>query len=305
MKKAYCIATIAVVMSCANLAWAQTTVTVQEGAGAAGGDINSSGYQAKTAVGDPGVSESQSANYIYDHGTLWFDDGYADLPPTPDSTPTGGGGGNGGSSSGSGWIDSIFGNNPQIGGVSLAVDVPFTDTPVAATAVAGVPQAITSAVRIVDAPQAVAYALQNPQSAPQLIRLVDEKGVTREISIVLFKRVVPWPLWIAFILIALGACAILGFVLVRGAKDYLLWIGGVMILLGVIGGVAIRFAYHATPIDTKAITSIGVVPESEADATVKKLMTDLPLGVHVVKATDSLGKAALTIKVFITPALPI
>ena len=302
MKKVHFIAPLIVVMLYANLAWAQTA-PVQEGAGGGGGDTSSTGYQAKTAVTDPGVGTSQSANYLYDHGTLWFDDEPEGVSPEPIPTPTGGGGS--GSSSGRGWIERLFGENPQIGGVSPEADVPFTDTPEAAAIIAEYPQASFSAVKYVDAPTAVSRSLENPQFAPQIIRLIDEKGVARELNIVLFKRIMPWPLWIALAIIILGVGAITGFVIMRGSKDYLLWIGGVLILIGVVTGIVVRFAYRVVPINPTVITSIGVVPVSEANATVKKLMTDLPIGVHVVEATDSFGKKALTVKVFITPALPI
>lgn len=277
---------------------------VQGAAGGGGGDISSAGYQAKTASADPAVGTSQSSNYVYDHGTLWFDDesGYVPPSPAPTPTPTSGGGG---SSSGSGWIESLFGGNPQIGGVSPEADVPFIDTPEAAAVIAEVPAATFSTVKQADAPIILNRILEDPQPEPQIIRLVDEKGVTRELNIVLFRRIVPWPLWIAFAIILLGAAAIAGFVIMRGAKDYLLWIGGMLILTGVVTGIVVRFAYRATPIDPTAITSIGVVPVLEANTTVKKLMIDLPLGVHVINATDSFGRKVLTVKVFITPALPI
>ncbi len=276
---------------------------VQQGAGGGGGDTTSAGYQVKTAAADPGVGTSQSANYVYDHGTLWFDD--VPAQPSPVVTPTGGGGS--GASSGSGWIERLFGGNaePGVGGISPEVDVPFTDTPAAAAVVAEVPKATFSAVKQADAPTVINRILEDPQPTPQIIRLVDEKGVTRELNIVLFKRIVPWPLWIAFAIILLGAAAIAGFVIMRGMKDYLLWIGGMLILTGVVMGIVVRFAYRATPIDPAAITSIAVVPVLEANTAVKKLMVDLPLGVHVVNATDSFGRKVLTVKVFITPALPI
>ena len=299
------IAPLIILLFSVNLAFAQTATDVQsqEVAGGGGGDTSSAGYQAKTASADPGVGTSQSSNYVYDHGTLWFDDVPASVPP-PSSTPTPTSGG-GGSSSGSGWTLSLFGGNPQVGGVSPEVDVPFTDTPEVAAVVAEVPTATFSAVKQADAPTVLNRILEDPQPTPQIIRLVDEKGVTRELNIVLFKRIVPWPLWIAFAIILLGAAAIAGFVIMRGSKDYLLWIGGMLILTGVVTGIVVRFAYRATPIDPTAITSIGIVPVAEAATTVKKLMVDLPLGVHVINATDSNGRKVLTVKVFITPALPI
>lgn len=311
MKTARFIASIAVLVFSVNLAFAQTPtdVQVQEGVGGGSGDTSSASYQAKTASADPGVGTSQSANYLYDHGTLWFDDlPVSGLPPPPPddvippSVPI-----NGGGNSGSGWLTGLFGGNtePGVGGISPEADVPFTDTPEAAAVVAEVPTATYSAVKQVDAPTVLNRILEDPRPVPQIIRLVDEKGVTRELNIVLFKRIVPWPLWIAFAIILLGAAAIAGFVIMRGMKDYLLWIGGMLVLTGVVMGIVVRFAYRAVPIDPTVITSIGVVPVAEANATVKKLMVDLPLGVHVVSATDSLGKKALTVKVFITPALPI
>lgn len=297
------IASLIVVVLYANLALAQTVA--QDAAGGGSEDVSSSNYQAKTAAADPGVGGSQSANYIYDHGTLWFESPSPEPTPSPDPDPAPVPVSSGGGNSGSGWLGGLFGGDPQIGGISPAVDVPFKDTPPAEAFVASVPQAKKTAVRIADAPQAVEYAFQNPQPVPQIIRLVDEKGVTREINIVLFKRIVPWPLWLAVALMAIGALVIIGFTLIRGAQEYLLWVGGACILVGVIGGVVIRFAYRSTPIDTRTITSINVVAEAEATDAVKKLMVEMPIGVHVVKAADAKGAPVLTVKVFITPALPI
>ncbi len=297
------IAVFAVVFASATFALAQTVEQAQGSAGGGGENTSSAGYQAKAAAADPGVGTSQSSNYVYDHGTLWFEDVAAYVPPAPSPAPSGGGGT--GTNSGSGWLSNLFGSDPQIGGISPEADVPFTDTPESASVVAEIPKAAFSAVKAADAPSAVLRMLENPRYEPQIVRLVDEKGVTRELNIVLFRRIVPWPLWIAFTVIALGIVVLVGFAVFRGAKDYLLWIGVPLVLVGIIGGVVTRYTYRSVPIDTKAITSIGVVPVSEADATVKKLMAEMPIGVHVVEATDSTGRKALTVKVFITSALPI
>ncbi len=276
--------------------------------------MSSAGYQAKAAVGDPAVSKSQSANYIYDHGTLWFDESAS--PETPlssnsPSAPMGGdndsvsGGGSGGNS-GSGWPESLFGGSgPQIGGEAPDTDIPFTDTPEVTAVIGGIPQAKPRAVRMEDAPRAVEYAVANPQTEPQVIRLVDEKGVVRAINIVLLKRITPWPLWIAFVLVILGGAVLVVFTAGRGVHPYLIWVAGGLILIGVIIGIVVRVAYRLVPIDTKIITSINVVPVGGTDAAVKKLMEELPIGVHVIEATDMAGKKALTVKVFITPALPL
>ncbi len=279
---------------------------MQEGVGSGGGDTASAGYQAKAAVGDPGVSESQSANYVYDHGTLWFDDGFMGEPePAPEPAPTGGDGS--GANSGSGWFGSLFGGNtnPQVGGEAPDTDVPFTDTPAVAAAIGGIPQAGTAAVHIEDAPAAIEYAVAYPQPAPKVIRLVDDKGVVREVDIVLLKRITPWPLWIALLFVVLGGAVLLVFAIGRGVHPYLLWVAGGLIMAGIIAAIVVRMAYHASPIDTKAITSINVMPLAETDAAVKKLMEELPLGVHVIEATAAAGKKVLTVKVFITPALPL
>lgn len=304
MKNTRLILLVVAVVFSAQFARAQTE-TAQDGAGGGGGDTSSANYQAKTAVGDPGVSESQSANYIYDHGTLWFDDGsqgFVPPPPSPEPVPVFFGG-----NSGSGWLAGLFGGDaePGVGGVSPAADVPFTDTPESAAAVAAVPVENRSAVRMADAPAAIGQAVRSPRPVPQIIRIVDDAGVTREISIVLFKRIVPWPLWIALALAVLGALAIAAFFAVRGARQMFLRAGVALVLLGVITGVVVRFAFRAVPIDPTVVTSIGVVAVADADATVKKLMADLPIGVHVVKAADAKGKVVLTVTVFVTPALPI
>jgi hypothetical protein len=268
------------------------------------------------AVADPGVGASQSANYLYDHGTLWFEDESVEEPPAPTPTPppTGGGGGSGsgsgsggssGGSSGSGWLTSLFGGNSQIGGISPEADVPFTDTPAVTAVVVEIPRATQAAVRVVDAPTAITRALKNPQYRPHIVRLVDDAGVTRELNIVLFKRIVPWPLWIALILILLGVLALILYIVSRGTKESLLWIGGVLILVGIVTGIVVRFAYHAVPIDPTIITSINAVSVKGANEAVIKLMTDMPLGTHVITASDTSGATVLTIKVFITPALPI
>ena len=308
MKKAHLIAPLVVVVLCANLAWAQTSTGVQEGTGGSGGDTSSAGYQAKTAVADPAVGTSQSDNYIYDHGTLWLDEGAVEVPPViPSPKPTGGGGG-GGASSGSGWLSSLFGGNPpnlQIGGVAPDIDVPFTDTPAVTEVMKALPKVKPVAVRIKDVPAVVEYAVTHPQSEPKIIRLVGDDGVVRAIDIVLLKRIMPWPLWIALLLIILGGAVLVIFAAGRGVHLYLLWIAGGLILVGVIIGIVVRVTYRLVPIDTRAITSISVVPVREADMAVKKLMEDLPIGVHVIEATDAEGKEVLTVKAFITPALPI
>jgi hypothetical protein len=288
----------------ASFALAQTSQD-QKGVGGGGGDTTSSGYQVKAALGDPGVGQSQSANYVYDHGTLWFDNEPTESAQNPVSVPSSGGGDGG--NSGSGFFGNLFrgGNDPQIGGVAPDMDVSFTDTPAVAEFVKELPKTKPRAVRAPDASQAIEYAVRHPEPLPQVIRLVDEKGATKEINMVLFKRIYPWPLWIAFCLIVLGAGLLIGFTLVRGAHEYMLWVAGILILIGVLGGIVIRFAYHVSPIDTRVITTIGVVPEAEGKVVVERLMQELPLGVHVVKIVDDAGRASLTVTVFITPALPI
>ncbi len=263
----------------------------QTGSGGGGGDIVSAGYQMKIAVADPAVGTSQSANYIYNHGTLWFDNA--------SSTGGGGGGGDGGGGgSGSGWFESF------IGGISPEVDVSFTDTPAVTEVVRNIPQATTAAARIDDAPARVARAITYPQKAPHIIRLVDETGVTRDLNMVLFKRIVPWPLWVAFALIILGIVLLVVYAAKRGKDKRLLWIAGVLILLGIIIGLIVRYAYRAAPLNMNVISSVTVASVNETNVAVKKLMNDLSIGVHVIETVDTAGKKVLTIKVFITPALP-
>lgn len=285
--------------------------TAQEGSGGGGGDATSAGYQVKTAVADPGVSTSQSANYLYDHGTLWFDDETAEItppssPPPATSPPDGGSGGSGssGGGSGSGWITSLFDDNSQIGGVSPAADVPFTDTPAVTEAVKDIPRAAQAAVRFEDAPMALTRVLESPRPVSRILRVVDNAGTVRELDLVLVKRVFPWLIWLAFALVVLGGVTLAAFATERLKNALFAWLGGAGILLGLAIGFYVRFAYRLPPPDINTIVSSQTVSVSEVNKAVKKLMNDLPVGAHIITAQNAEGKTVLDIKVFVRLTLP-
>lgn len=282
-----------------SFAYAEST---QESAGGGGGDASSTGYVMKNAIADPAVGVSASANYTYDHGSLWFEEVPSVISPIPPPVGGGGGGSSMGGSSGSGWLYSLFG-----GGIEAPIaSVPFTDMPNVAEALDGIAEEDEEyAVRAENAPVAVKSALRAPRKTPRIIRVVDEAGVTREINIILFKRITPWPLWLAFILLLIGAFILLLMVVWRGSKERLLWIGGAFIILGVIIGIMVRFAYRAVPIDPNAVVSLNSLSASRARELVMSMMKEMPLGAHVIHVTGASGETTLVIKVFITPALPI
>lgn len=302
---------IAAIGVCFSYAFAETA---QEGSGGGGGDASSAGYQVKTAVADPGVSTSQSVNYLYDHGTLWFDDETAGIasPPSPATSPPDGGGGGsggggssgGGGGSGSGWISSLFGDNAQIGGVSPAADVSFTDTPAVTEAVKDIPRAVQEAVRIEDMPGAITRVLESPRPVPRILRAVDNAGTVRELNLVLVKRIFPWLVWLALALVALGGITLAAFATERLKSALFAWLGGAGILLGLAIGFYVRFAYRLPPPDIHAIVSSQTVSVGEVNDAVKKLMNDLPVGAHIITAKSAEGTTVLDIKVFVRLTLP-
>jgi hypothetical protein len=303
---------VAALSVCFSLAYAET---VQEGSGGGGGDTSSASYQMKTAVADPGVSTSQSANYLYDHGTLWFDDeavGLVSPPPSlpPATSPQGGGGGgssgSGGGGSGSGWISSFFGggDSSQVGGVSPAVDVAFTDTPAVVEAVKDIPRAAQSSVRAEDVPAVLTRVLAYPQAMPRIIRAVDSTGTVRAITVILVKNVIPWLLWLALALIVLGSVALAVFAAKPEERRPFLWIALTLIALGLGTSLIAFLAYRAAPLDMNTVVSSQTVGIDGVNEAMQKLATDLPLGAHRITVTGVGGTAILTLQVLIRPAFP-
>lgn len=318
---------VAAVIVSFSFAYAETA---QESSGGGGGDASSAEYQVKMAVADPGVSTSQSANYLYDHGTLWFDDvEAATLPPpsvggsggsggssgsgggssgaasAPADNSSGGGGSSGGSGgSGSGWITSIFSDDAQVGGVSPAADVPFTDTPAVTEAVKDIPRSAQSAIRIEDAPAVITRVLESPRPVPRIILAVDDTGTVREVTVVLVKNIMPWLLWLALALIVMSSFALFAFALKPEDRKVFLWIGLVLIVVGLGLSFVSFLTYRLTPPDMKTIVSSQTVLTDEVGAAMKKLAEDLPLGAHEIIVNDTEGITALAIKVFIQPVAP-
>ncbi len=290
------IAVFASVLFSVNFAFANTLS--QDVSGAGGTTAASSQYSMNIAVGEPTAGQSQSTSYIYDHGTSW-------ATPSGDE-PIGGvspavGGGFGGSS-GSGWESVPI---PELG-VTAPIATPAPSAVVSRVASA-VPKARSIAVSQVEFPRVVQAAIVIPTFVPQVIGSVDADNTLRELAIVLTKRVIPWPLWLALALIALGVI-LLGIFFAGGLeKRGVLWGAGVAIALGLILGLITRFAYRSyefTP-DFSQITDSTIVSPAEAGNAVRNIFETMPLGAHRITVSGTKDSPQLVITVYVKGALPI
>ncbi len=293
VKKRFIALFFVTLMVYAGFVLAQTVTKTQEGQGG-GISAGSANYVMKMAVADPGVGQSRSENYIYDHGTLWVS-----VAP-----PIGGGGGIGG-------IGGVGGGGIS-GGSGSGWEEPWVTAPTVAKVVATI-QAIApkaamgSAVPQTQFPQVVQKILEKEFFVPQIIVAVDENNVVREMVIVLTKRVIPLPLWIAFILIILGLIFLTAFVISRGKNTHLLWIGGLLVVLGIVVGITARIIYRAeyAKDNFSAITDSVVVSRDQAGETVKNIMETLPVGAHRVIITGDSLSPQIMMTIYVKRILPI
>ncbi len=292
------IAVFASALFSVNFAFANTVS--QEVTGAGGTTAASAEYSMNIAVGEPAAGQSLSPSYIYDHGTSWA--GSTATPP--DDTPIGGGGGSGssGGSSGSGWESVPI---PELG-VTAPIAAPAPSAVVSRVASA-VPKARSIAVSQVEFPRVVQAAIVMPTFVPQVVGSVDENNTLRELAIVLTKRIIPWPLWLALVLVALGVM-LLGIFFTGGLeKREVLWGAGVAIVLGLIVGLITQFAYRSyefTP-DFSQITDSTVVSPAEAGNAVRNIFETMPLGAHRITVSGTKDSPQLVITVYVKGALPI
>lgn len=286
----------------ANFAFAQTFTQTQSQVGG-GISISSANYDMKGAAGDTGVgvTVSQSANYIYDHGTVW-EGSASSTPPPPGEEPIGGEGPGG---SGSGWDDWWDIADPDLG-ISALTPAKSPTVVAVVEAVKVVAPATTGAVPEERFAPTVKKALTKPSPVPVIIVKVNpDKGV-KEIAIVLTKRVIPWPLWIALILAILGVISLIIFGVGRGRQARFLWAAGILIVLAIVVALVTRSVYQAryASRDFGTITDSIVVTGAEVGSAVKKIMEDLPLGSHQITVTGSDRAPELVITAYVRQSLP-
>lgn len=260
----------------------------------------SANYSINQAVGEPGSGESRSENYIFNHGTTWVGSASVTVPPPPPPPcpPFCGGGGGGGSS----FTGQII-EEDAVGGVS-----PEADAPIIIEVANEIPDAESIAVMPDEAPIAMARAIRRVWQPRQIIKVVDKNFRVRELGIVLVKRVVPWPLWLAFTLLMGG---IISLYMVRaggeeGARGNV-WLAAGLIIAGCAVGWATRVAYRIDPatFDVRRVASYQTVSGARAGEAVRAIRDALPIGVHRITVTTSEGKPQITITVLVKGALPI
>ena len=286
------IAFIVAVLSIADFAFAQTYTQTQSEVGG-GVSASSANYGMKAAPGAPGVGQSQSANYIYDHGTIW----------EGDAAPIGGDSGGG---SGSGWDEWWDIADPDLG-ISPLAPTPSPTVAAVVLAVKAVEPAFTGAVPAAQFAPTLKRALEKPTSVPALFVRVDAEKSVREIAIVLTKRVIPWPLWIALALAVLGIISLILFGAGKGRERRLLWVAGIAIVLAIVVALVTRSVYRARYAnqDFSTITDSIMVSGAEVGSAVKKIMEELPLGSHRITVTGDSLAPQITITIYVRQSLPI
>lgn len=284
-----------------GFAFAQDSLT-QQGAGGGGSDATSANFSMKAAVADPGVGQSQSANYIYNHGTLWIADGSTLTLPPPVEVPIGGSGGG----SGSGWDDWWGIEDPDLG-VSA-----FTP------AKSAVVEEVVQVVREVSSPEMGAIPVENfKQKAASwiiekcpngcvLVGVNPDNGIS-EVAVTLVKRVLPWPFWLVIALIVVGIAGMIAFALGALTGSRVVWGAGALVLIGLGVGAWMRAHYRLAFRETNfmSIVDARVVSQEQADEAVKTITDELPLGGHTITVLGDGEAPQMTITVYVKKALPI
>lgn len=258
-----------------------------------------SNYAMKQVVGEPGNGESRSQNYIFTHGTTWVGSAAAPPPPPPPCPPYCGGGSGGGSSF-TGWIE-----EGPVGGVSPEVIIEVANE---------VPGAESVVTMSDEAPIAMARAIRRVWAPRQIIKVVDNNNMVREIGIVLIKRVIPWPLWLAFLLFIAG---IISLYMARFAESQAsageegargnLWLATGLIIAALAVGWATRVLYRIDPatFDIRTTASFQEISGADAGKAVRAIREVLPLGVHRIAVVTPEGTRKITITIVVKGALPI
>lgn len=258
----------------------------------------SANYTMKQTVGEPGNGESRSQNYIFTHGTTWVGSVAAPPPPPPPPPPPCPpfcGGGDGGGSSFTGAIE----EESAIGGVSPEVVIEVANE---------VPDAESIATMPDEAPIAMARAIRRVWAPRQIIKVVDKNNMVRELGIVLVKRVIPWPLWLAFLLLIAGIISLyMVSAGVEGGARGNLWLATGLIIAGVAVLWATRVIYRIDPatFDLRRVTSFQEVSGADAGRAVRAIREALPLGVHRIAVVTPEGAKEITITILVKGALPI
>lgn len=284
-----------------NFALADDVLT-QPVSGRSGGNAASANYSMKAAVADPGVGRSQSANYIYDHGTLWVI-GTSTTTPSPDPGPGIGGFGPG---SGSGWDEWWDINDPDLG-ISPVTPQKNVVVEKVITAVQEFTSPEIGSVPVENFPKKVIPWIAEKCPNGCVVVGVNPENDIQEVAVTLVKRVLPWPFWVVILMIVVGILAFIGFGVGALSGHRVVWGAGVAIVIALIAGIWMRYHYRAAyrVMDFTSIVDARVVSAGQADATVKAIAEELVVGGHKVTVLGSQSSPQIMITVYVKKALPI
>lgn len=283
-----------------DFALAQDTLS-QSGSGGGGANAASSNYSMKAAVADPGVGQSQSANYIYDHGTLWAV-GASTGPITPSPEPGVGGAGG----SGSGWDEWWDIKDPDLG-----ISPVTPEKNVAVEEVIAVVREFASpeigSVPIENFPKKVIpWIVEKCPNGCVVVGVNPENGI-QEVAVTLVKRALPWPFWVAIMLIIAGVLAFIAFGVGVLSGHRVVWGAGAAIVIALVAGIWMRYHYRAAyrAMDFTSIVDVRVVSPEQAEQAVREIASELAIGGHKVTVLGSPSAPQVMITVYVKKALPI
>ena len=289
----------------AVFAFADDVVT-QPVAGGGGTDSSSGNYSMKAAVAEPGVGQSQSANYIYDHGTLWEEGTSTPTVTPPTIDPPIGGGGGGGSGSGNDWDEWWDIEDPDLGISPLTP----AKNPVVEEVVRAVRETSSPEMGAVPAEnfkqKTASWIMEKCPNGCVLVGVNPDNGI-REVAVTLVKRVLPWPFWVVILLILLGIAGMAAFALGALTGSRVVWGAGAVIVIALGAGIWMRAHYRTVfrEMDFTSIVDARVVSPDQADEAVKGIADKLPVGGHTITVLGGAEMPQMTITVYVKKALPI
>lgn len=283
--------------------FALADMVTQPVSGGGGVDAASGNYSMKAAVADPGVGQSQSANYIYDHGTLWAMGTSTATVTPPIEPPIGGDGGTG---SGSGWDEWWDIEDPDLGISPITPEKsPVVEKVIAAVQEIASPE--IGSVPVENFPKKVMPWIVEKCPNGCVIAGVNAENDIQEVAVTLVKRALPWPFWIVILAIILGILAFVGFGVGMLTGHRVVWGAGAAIVIALGAGVWMRYHYRAAyrAMDFTSIVDARVVSAEQADGAVKGIAEELVVGGHRVTVLGSQSSPQVMITVYVKKALPI
>jgi len=151
----------------------------------------------------------------------------------------------------------------------------------------------------------VKEALKTDGKKPRIIQIVDSNNVVRGVVVVLLRRVIPWSLWLALLLLIIGM-----FTFTRVRRDGLwhkenLWFASGLIIAGLTLGWATRALYRIDPASfgiTTTTTALTVQPVNMAGV-LEDTIRKKAIGVHRMSVVNNDGAEIMKITIFVKETL--